>query len=172
MQGAVQEEVVPKEPLHRSGGKLEALSSDGIAQLKKVIADELKKKSTEMTTPSLTEGKVGKMIDKFEEMIQLVNNIPTLVKSKVDESFKEVRKEMEDVKAENDILRLSLGTCIKTEEAFQNLFNIMSMKYHSTEDQIDFIKKIKKHLHGGAKAAATTTLAELEVELQSERSGE
>ena len=171
MQAAVQEEVGPKEPLPRGGGKLEALSSDCIAQLKKVIADELKKKHTEMTTPSLTEGKVGKMIDKFEEMIQLVENIPTIVKSKVDESFKEVRKEMEDVKAENDILRLSLGTCIKTEEAFHNLFNIMSMKYHSTGDQIDFIKKIKKNLHGSAKAAANSTLDELEAELQSERSG-
>ena len=154
----------------KGGGTIPTLSSNAITQLTKAIVDELKKKPTEVTTPSLTQSKVIEMMGKFDQMMEMAQNMPTRVREQVDESFKEMRQEMEDVKVENDILRLSLGLCIKTGDDFHNLFSIMVMKYNSAEDQIDFLKKIKKTLRGAAKTAAAETLAELEQELQDERS--
>ena len=161
---------LPRTAGHKGGGKIETLSSDAIAQLKKAIADELKKKPTDVTTPSLTQGKVNEMMAKFDQMMELAQAMPSLVRSQVDESFKDMRLEMEDVKVENDILRLSLGLCIKTEEDFHSLNNIMAMKYNKVNEQIEFIKKIKKNFRGAAKTAAADRLAELEKELQEELS--
>jgi hypothetical protein len=152
----------------KGGGTIPTLSSNAITQLTKAIVDELKKKPTEVTTPSLTQSKVIEMMGKFDQMMEMAQNMPTRVREQVDESFKEMRQEMEDVKVENDILRLSLGLCIKEAHDVHNLKTIVASKFNSVGDQIEFIKKIKKNLRGDAKTAAVETLVELEQELEDE----